>query len=77
MLTYKGFYPQITNIFDDLKTFMNLLLQIKTYLSVSTHVFRHVQGLIGKSQTYFRLKTLFNIVEERFKKLLNFDVSAV
>ena len=23
------------------------------------------------------LKTLFNIVEERFKKLLNFDVSAV
>ena len=25
----------------------------------------------------FRLKTLFNIVEERFKKWLNFDVSAV
>ena len=25
----------------------------------------------------FSLKTLFNIVEERFKKLLNFDVSAV
>ena len=24
-----------------------------------------------------KLKTLFNIVEERFKKLLNFDVSAV
>ena len=23
------------------------------------------------------LKTLFNIVEERFKKLLNFDVSAI
>ena len=25
----------------------------------------------------FILKTLFNIVEERFKNLLNFDVSAV
>ena len=25
----------------------------------------------------FTLKTLFNIVEERLKKLLNFDVSAV
>ena len=24
---------------------------------------------------FFKLKTLFNIVEERFKKVLNFDVS--
>ena len=27
--------------------------------------------------SYDTLKTLFNIVEERLKKLLNFDVSAV
>ena len=33
--------------------------------------------LIQSSNLYFSLKTLFNIVEERFKKNLNFDVSAV
>ena len=27
--------------------------------------------------SYLQLKTSFNIVEERFKQLLNFDVSAV
>ena len=30
-----------------------------------------------KGKSIYILKTLFNIVEERFKKLLNFDVSAV
>ena len=32
---------------------------------------------IVRNEILFMLKTLFNIVEERFKKLLNFDVSAV
>ena len=33
-------------------------------------------GSINKWQYTSLLKTLFNIVEERLKKLLNFDVSA-
>ena len=36
---------------------------------INLHVFPKPVG--------FWLKTLFNIVEERLKKLLNFDVSAV
>ena len=36
---------------------------------------QHYYILTGTA--YEPLKTLFNIVEERLKKLLNFDVSAV
>ena len=46
-------------------------------------VLKSKSSLSNKSNTNLKkidsrkLKTLFNIVEERFKKLLNFDVRAV
>ena len=42
-----------------------------------TPVVRIVKSLTGGAGPGPSLKTLFNIVEERLQKLLNYDVSAV
>ena len=56
---------KICNTFDD------------NFKNIPLYIMRKVLFCIIIKASSLILKTLFNIVEERLKKLLNFDVSAV
>ena len=76
-----GFYPHVYMILSGSKCSLNLLSTRKpNYMYLhSVLVLNHpnVKQCVNISLPKTHLKTLFNIVEEQLKKLLNFDVSAV
>ena len=80
ILREENLTPQVKHITMRLYVYVCVCVSLSISVCMSVYVFVRVYSINGnpiKCTIHRTLKTLFNIVAERLKKLLNFDVCIV